>query len=255
MEIKGKTAIVSGGASGLGEATAIRLVKEGARVVILDLDEEKGAAVAEELKENAAFIKTNITIPREVQTAVDFAVDKFGGIDIVVNCVGIATAMKIVGKKGPHDLDLFKRTIEVNLIGIFDVMRLAAERMLQNEPDDDGERGVIINTASIAAFDGQVGQVAYAASKAALVGMTLPAARDLSGDGIRVCTIAPGIFATPMMTGLPQKVQESLGAMVPFPSRLGKPDEFAMLVQQIIENPMLNGETIRLDGALRMSAK
>jgi len=255
MEIKGKTAIVSGGASGLGEATAIRLVKEGARVVILDLDEEKGAAVAEELKENAAFIKTNITIPREVQTAVDFAVDKFGGIDIVVNCVGIATAMKIVGKKGPHDLDLFKRTIEVNLIGIFDVMRLAAERMLQNEPNDDGERGVIINTASIAAFDGQVGQVAYAASKAALVGMTLPAARDLSGDGIRVCTIAPGIFATPMMTGLPQKVQESLAALVPFPSRLGKPDEFAMLVQQIIENPMLNGETIRLDGALRMPAK
>jgi len=255
MKIEGKTAIISGGASGLGEAAATRLIQNGARVVLLDLNEEKGTALVKKLGEGAAFIKTDITVTQEVQAAIDFTIEKFGKIDIIVNCAGIAPGMKIAGKKGPHDLDLFRKAIDINLIGLFDVMRLAADKMLKNELNDEGGKGVIINTASIAAFEGQTGQAAYAASKAALVGMTLPAARDLSGDGIRVCTIAPGIFATPMMASLPEKVQESLGATVPFPSRLGKPDEFAMLVQQIIENPMLNGETIRLDGALRMAAK
>lgn len=252
MKIDGKTAIISGGASGLGEATAVLLSRMGANVVLLDLNEGQGSALAKRLKERAAFVKTDVTSPADVQHAVDFAIEKFGKIDIVVNCAGIAPAQKIASKKGPHDLDTFKKVIEVNLIGLFDIMRLVAAKMLENELNDEGGRGVIINTASIAAFDGQIGQVAYAASKAALVGMTLPLARDLSGDGIRVCTIAPGLFNTPMMAGLPEQVRVELGKTVPFPSRLGDPYEFAMLVQHIIENPMLNGETIRLDGAIRM---
>lgn len=255
MRVTGKTAIITGGASGLGAAAAHRLIQNGARVVLLDLDKEKGTALAKELGENAVFIETDITVPLEVQMAIDSAVRVFGQIDIAVNCAGIGPAMKVAGKRGPHNLELFRKTIEINLIGIFDVTRLAADKMLQNEPNDEGGRGVIINTASIAAFEGQTGQAAYAASKAAIVGMTLPIARDLSDDGIRICTIAPGLFLTPMLSGLPEKVQQSLGQMVPFPPRLGIPDEFAMLVQQIIENPMLNGETIRLDGAMRMAAK
>lgn len=255
MKIEGKTAIITGGASGLGEAAARMLVEKGAQVVLLDLNEERGTLLVKELGNSVAFVKTDITVSQEVQAAIDFALEKFKQIDIVINCAGIAPGMKIASKKGPHKLEVFRKAIEVNLIGPFDVMRLAADKMLQNELNDEEGRGVIINTASVAAFDGQTGQAAYAASKAALVGMTLPVARDLSGEGIRVCTIAPGIFKTPMMAGLPENVQESLAKMVPFPSRLGKPQEFAMFVQQVIENPMLNGETIRLDGAIRMAAK
>ncbi len=255
MKIEGKTAIITGGASGLGEAAARMLVEKGARVVLLDLNEERGTSLAKELGTGAAFVKTDITASLEVAAAINLALEQFQRIDIVINCAGIAPGMKIAGKKGPHNLETFRKTIEVNLIGPFDVMRLAADKMLQNELNDEEGRGVIINTASIAAFDGQTGQAAYAASKAAMVGLTLPVARDLAGDGIRICTIAPGIFKTPMMAGLPENVQESLGKMVPFPSRLGKPQEFAMFVQQVIENPMLNGETIRLDGAIRMAAK
>ncbi len=255
MKIEGKTAIITGGASGLGEAAARMLVEKGAQVVLLDLNEERGTSLAEELGKSAAFIKTDITVSQEVQAAINFAVEQFKSIDIVINCAGIAPGMKIAGKKGPHNLELFRKAIEVNLIGPFDVMRLAADKMLKNELNDEEGRGVIVNTASIAAFDGQIGQAAYAASKAALVGMTLPVARDLAGDGIRICTIAPGIFKTPMMDKLPENVQESLGKMVPFPSRLGKPQEFAMIVQQVIENPMLNGETIRLDGAIRLAPR
>jgi len=255
MKIEGKTALVTGGASGLGEAAVRMLTGKGARVMVLDLNKERGKALAEELGLGAAFIKTDITVSQEVQAAIDLALEQFNRIDIVVNCAGIAPGMKIAGKKGPHTLELFTKTIEVNLIGPFNVVRLAADKMLRNELNDEEGRGVIINTASVAAFDGQTGQAAYAASKAALVGMTLPAARDLSGEGIRICTIAPGLFKTPMMAGLPENIQESLGKMVPFPSRLGKPQEFALLVQQIIENPMLNGETIRLDGAIRLAPK
>lgn len=255
MKIERKTAIITGGASGLGEAAARMLIKNKARVVLLDLNEAAGKALAEELGEGAAFIKTDITVAGEVEAAIAFALEKFQRIDIVINCAGIAPGSKIAGKKGPHSLDLFRKTMEINVIGPFDVIRMAADKMLANELNDEEGRGVIINTASIAAFDGQIGQAAYAASKAALVGMTLPVARDLSADGIRICTIAPGLYKTPMMAGLPENVQEALGKMVPFPSRLGKPQEYAMLVQQIIENPMLNGETIRLDGAIRLAPK
>lgn len=256
MELTNRTAIITGGASGLGEATAIRFVNGGANVVIFDLNEQRGQAVAERLGAPAAFVRTNIAKPDEVQKAVEFAVQTFGNIHILVNCAAFAAAMKTTdAKKGPHDLDLFRRTVEVNIVGTFDVIRTVATRMLENPPNEEGERGVIVNTASVAAFEGQVGQVAYAASKAATVGMTLPIARDLSDYGIRVCTVAPGIFDTPMLGQLPDKVREALGKMVPFPSRLGKPDEFARLVQHIVENPMLNGEVIRLDGALRMQPK
>ncbi len=255
MKIEGKTALVSGGASGLGEAAVRRLADHGARVVIMDLNEEAGQSIAKQIGENAAFCKVDITDPDQVQAAMDFALQQFQRIDIAVNCAGIAPGAKLASKKGPHDLGLFKKTLEVNVVGPFNVMRLAAAKMIENEPNDEEGRGVMINTASIAAFDGQVGQTAYAASKAALVGMTLPVARDLSEVGIRICTIAPGLYRTPMMAGLAENIQEALGKMVPFPSRLGKPEEFAMLVQQIIENPMLNGETIRLDGALRLAPK
>lgn len=255
MDIKGKTAIVTGGASGLGEATVIMLAGKGACVAILDINEETGASVAGHLGENAVFIRTDITETREVEAAISAVLEKFRRLDIVVNCAGIAPGMKIAGRKGPHPLEVFRKTMEVNVTGPFNVMRLAADRMLSNGLNDEGGRGVIVNTASIAAFDGQSGQAAYAASKAALVGMTLPVARDLSDYGIRICTVAPGLFQTPMMSGLPENIRDSLGKMVPFPSRLGSPGEFAMLVQQIIENPMLNGETIRLDGAVRLAAR
>jgi len=255
MNILGKTAVISGGASGLGEAVARRFIRLGANPVIVDLNEERGRALASDLGSRAAFIKTDITSSDEVQRAVDFALKRFRRIDIVVNCAGIPARSRIATRKGPHDLAEFKKVMAVNLVGVFDVMRLAAFEMLKNELNDEGGRGVIINTSSIAAFDGQSGQAAYAASKAALVGMTLPLARDLAGDGIRVLTIAPGLFATPMMASLPEQLRGDLARAVPFPSKLGDPDEFAMLVQQLVENPMLNGETIRLDGAIRMAPK
>jgi len=255
MKIEGKTAIITGGASGLGEAVARRLARLGGQVVLLDLNEDRGNALAAELGDNVAFIKTDICSTDDVKQAIDYTNSKFGKIDIAVNCAGISSGSKTAGKKGPHDLDYFKKVININLVGVFDVMRQAAYQMLQNELNDEGGRGVMINTASVAAFDGQIGQVAYSASKAALVGMTLPVARDLSGDGIRMCTIAPGLFNTPMMAALPEQVRIDLAKTVPFPPKLGDPDEFAMMVQQIIENPMLNGETIRLDGAIRMAPR
>jgi NAD(P)-dependent dehydrogenase (short-subunit alcohol dehydrogenase family) len=255
MKIEGKTAIITGGASGLGEAVARRLAGLGANVVIFDLNEERGMALVEELGAQGAFTKTDISVPADVQQSIDFSRGKFGQIDILVNCAGISSGAKVASKKGPHDLAYFRKVIDINLIGVFDVIRLAAMQMLSNELNDEGGRGVIINTSSIAAFDGQVGQSAYAASKAALVGMTLPLARDLAGDGVRVLTICTGLFNTPMMAQLPAQVRIELAKTVPFPSKLGDPDEFAMLAQQIIENPMLNGETIRLDGAIRMSPR
>ncbi|MEQ8175536.1 MAG: SDR family NAD(P)-dependent oxidoreductase [Syntrophomonadaceae bacterium] len=255
MNILGKTAVISGGASGLGEAVARRFISLGANAVILDFNEEKGRVLTDDLGSRAAFIKTDITLTDQVQGALEFSLQRFRQIDIVVNCAGISSRSKIATRKGPHNLAEFKKVIAVNLVGVFDVMRLASFQMLNNDLNDEGGKGVIINTSSIAAFDGQIGQAAYAASKAALVGMTLPVARDLAGDGIRVLTIAPGLFATPMMALLPDQLQDELARAVPFPSKLGDPDEFAMLVQQLVENPMLNGETIRLDGALRMAPK
>lgn len=255
MKIEGKTAMITGGASGLGEAVARRFIKLGGRVVILDVNQERGLALVAELGDNAAFCKVDIACSDDIVQALAFARDLFGQIDILINCAGIASGMKTAGKKGPHDLNTFSRVIAINLIGVFDVLRQTAFQMLSNQVNEDGGKGVIVNTASIAAFDGQVGQVAYSASKAALAGMTLPIARDLCDEGIRVCTIAPGLFNTPMMASLPEQVRIDLANTVPFPKKLGDPDEFAMLVQQIVENPMLNGETIRLDGALRMAPK
>jgi NAD(P)-dependent dehydrogenase (short-subunit alcohol dehydrogenase family) len=255
MDIKNRTAVVTGGASGLGEATVRRLLGLGARVVVFDLNEQRGLALVEELGDSLAFCKTNIAVTEEVEAAVGYAMEKFGGIDILVNCAAIGIAGKVASKKGPHDLKEFRRTIEVNLIGTFDVTRQVAFKMLANQPDENGERGVIISTASVAAFEGQIGQIAYTASKAAIAGMTIVIARDLSGDGVRACTIAPGLFDTPLLGSLPEEVKSALGKMIPFPSRLGKPQEYALLAQQIIENPMLNGEVIRLDGALRMAPK
>jgi 3-hydroxyacyl-CoA dehydrogenase/3-hydroxy-2-methylbutyryl-CoA dehydrogenase len=255
MKVEAKTAIITGGASGLGEAVARRLARFGGNVVVLDLNEDRGNALAKELGNNVVFIKTDICSTKDIKQAIDFTKEKFGKIDIVVNCAGISSGQKTAGKKGPHDLDYFRKVININLIGVFDVMRQSAFQMLQNDLNDEGGRGVIVNTASVAAFDGQVGQVAYTASKAAMVGMTLPVARDLAGDGIRICTIAPGLFNTPMMAALPEQVRIDLAKTVPFPQKLGDPDEFAMMVQQIVENPMMNGETIRLDGAIRMSPR
>lgn len=252
MNLTKKTAIISGGASGLGAATARRLVQNGSNVILVDIDEDLGGSLARELGGQAAFIKTDITDSHQVEAAVQATVAKFGQIDIAVNCAGLTTGMKVAGKKSPHDLNLFKKIINTNLIGLFDLVRQVAVAMIGNKSNEEGGKGVIINTASIAAFDGQMGQAAYAASKAAIVGMTLPLARDLAEHGIRVCSIAPGLFDTPMMAKLPEQVRVTMGNTVPFPSRLGNPQEFAMLVQHIIGNPMLNGETIRLDGAVRM---
>ncbi|HRY12859.1 MAG TPA: 3-hydroxyacyl-CoA dehydrogenase [Syntrophomonadaceae bacterium] len=255
MKIEGKTAIITGGASGLGEACVHRLAGAGAQVVVLDLNEERGHALAAQIGDQAAFVKTDICSSEDIAKSLDYTIDRFGRLDIVINCAGISSGMKTASRKGPHDLDYFRKVIDINLVGVFDVMRQAAFRMLSNDLNDEDGRGVMINTSSIAAFDGQIGQVAYTASKAALVGMTLPVARDLAAEGIRICTIAPGLFNTPMMAALPEQVRVDLARNVPFPSKLGDPDEFAMLAQQIIENPMLNGETIRLDGAIRMSPK
>jgi NAD(P)-dependent dehydrogenase (short-subunit alcohol dehydrogenase family) len=250
MNPKGIAAIVTGGGSGLGAATAEKLAGEGARVTIFDMNEETGRAQATKI--GGQFFKVNVTDPTAVAEAVKAAEEKHGIARILVNCAGIATGMKTVGKEFvPHALDQFRKTIEVNLIGTFNVISQFAARAAQSEPVGE-ERGVIINTASVAAFDGQVGQAAYSASKGGVVGMTLPIARDLAQYGIRVVTIAPGIFMTPMMAGLPQNVQDSLGKQVPFPSRLGKPEEYAHLAHTIVTNAMLNGEVIRLDGAIRM---
>ncbi len=256
MKIQGATFLISGGSSGLGAATARRLVSAGGNVLIADLNAEAGEALAGELGTNARFFQTNVTSEGDVQAAVETAVTSFGGLHGAVNCAGIAIANKVIGRDGsPHALDAFSKVIQVNLIGTFNVIRLAAAVMAQAEPNQAGERGVIINTASVAAFDGQMGQAAYSASKGGVVGMTLPIARDLARSGIRVMTIAPGIFETPMMAGLPEKARISLGEQVPFPSRLGRPEEYAALAQHIIENEMLNGEVIRLDGAIRMAPR
>ena len=255
MQILGRSVVVTGGASGLGAATARRLVGAGASVVIADLNQEHGQALAADLGERACFVATDVTDELSVRQALGEAVDHHGGLHILVNCAGIVVAEKILGKNGPHDLKRFAQVIQVNLIGTFNTLRLAAELMQQNQPNEEQERGVIVNTASVAAFDGQIGQAAYASSKAGVAGLTLPAARELARFGIRVMAIAPGIFDTPMLASLPEPARKSLGEQVPFPPRLGHPDEYAALVQHIIENPMLNGETIRLDGAIRMAPK
>jgi NAD(P)-dependent dehydrogenase (short-subunit alcohol dehydrogenase family) len=246
MRIEGANALVAGGASGLGAATARRLGAAGAHVTIADLDEERGSATADEI--GGCFVRTDVTDPTQVEAAVATA----GDLRISVCCAGIGHAEKVAGSRGPHQPDGFERVIRVNLIGTFNVLRLAAAAMLANAPDDNGERGVCVNTASIAAYDGQIGQIAYSASKGGIVGLTLPAARDLAQSGIRVCAIAPGLFDTPLLAGLPEEARQALGGQVPFPPRLGSPDEFAALALHIVENPMLNGEVIRLDGALRM---
>ena len=254
MHMQNVIALITGGASGLGAGTAARFIEAGARVVILDRDADKGARLAEDLGERARFAAGDVSSEADVQTALAHTRDEFGGLNALVNCAGIGLAMRTISRRGPHSLDLFETVIRVNLIGSFNCIRLAAALMADNAPNDAGERGIIINSASVAAFEGQIGQAAYAASKGGIVGMTLPIARDLARDGIRVCTIAPGVFDTPLLGGLPETVRESLGAQVPFPQRLGLPAEYAQLAQQITENPMLNGETIRLDGALRMGS-
>ncbi|MBX3279734.1 MAG: 3-hydroxyacyl-CoA dehydrogenase [Acidobacteria bacterium] len=256
MDISGKSILVSGGGSGLGEATARLLADSGAKVVIGDINREKGEALAAELGEDRArFVAMNVTSEESVQEAVSAAIDAFGGLHAAINCAGIGLAERTVSRDGPHALASFTRVVTVNLIGTFNVIRLAAAAMSGQEPLSSGERGVIVNTASIAAFDGQIGQAAYSASKGGIVGLTLPVARDLSRLGIRVATIAPGIFDTPLLGTLPDAVREALGSQVPFPSRLGRPAEFAALVKHIIENEMINGEVIRIDGALRMPPK
>ncbi len=251
MKLAGKTAVVTGGASGLGEACVRMIVENDGHAVILDVNEEAGQAIAEELPASVTFVKVDVAD----EVAVRAAIENAHPVHIAINCAGIGPAQRTVGKAGPATLDWFTSVIRVNLIGTFNVARLAAWAMSTNDPDEGGERGVIINTASIAAFDGQIGQVAYAASKGGIVGLTLPMARDLSRLGIRVVTIAPGIFDTPLLGKMPDDVRESLGAAVPFPPRLGQPKEYAALARHIIENTMLNGEVIRLDGALRMAPK
>ena len=251
MQLEGASALVAGGASGLGEATARALVDAGAEVVICDLNADKGIALASEL-EGATFVEADVTDPTAIEAAVDQAAALDGGLRVSVCCAGIGWAQRVASKHGPHDLEVFGNVLKVNLIGTFNVLRLACAAMSENEPDGGGERGVCINTASIAAFDGQIGQVAYSASKGGIVGLTLPAARDMASRGVRVLTIAPGTFDTPLLAALPEESRRELGAQIPFPSRLGDPAEFASLALEIVRNPMLNGETIRLDGALRM---
>ena len=255
MKIAGSTTLITGGASGLGRATAQRIHAAGGHVVLLDLAKSPGADVAATLGEGALFAPGDVTSADDVSAALEAAVKRFGGVQGLVNCAGIGAADKTFGKRGSADLAGFTRVIQVNLIGTFNCIRLAAARMAENAPNAEGERGVIINTASVAAFDGQIGQAAYSASKGGIVGMTLPIARDLAELGIRVCTIAPGLFDTPLLAGLPEAARASLGKQVPFPSRLGQPSEYAALAAHIMENAMLNGETIRLDGAIRMQPR
>ena len=255
MQIQNGVFVVTGGGSGLGAATARMLVEAGAKVVLADVNREAGEALAAELGSAAAFALTDVTDADSGMAAIDLAVSRFGRLTGLVSCAGVAPAEKVVGRDAPHKLESFARTVSINLIGTFNMLRLAADVMSKAEPDAGGERGVIINTASVAAFDGQIGQAGYASSKAGVVGLTLPVARELARFGIRVMAIAPGIMETPMLMGMPQEVQDGLGKMVPFPSRLGKPAEFAGLVRHIVENPYLNGEVIRLDGAIRMAPK
>lgn len=255
MQIAGKTFLVTGGGSGLGAATAQLLVDRGGQVLLVDLNTSAGEQRVAELGDRARFVRADVTDEGEVSAAIALALDVFGGLHGAVNCAGIAIAEKILGKRGVHDLGSFTRVIQINLIGTFNVIRLCAEAIAQNEAGESGERGVIINTASVAAYDGQIGQAAYAASKGGVAAMTLPIARDLAPLGVRVMTIAPGIFATPMLSRLPEAAQASLAQQVPFPQRLGHPAEYAALAAHIIENQMLNGEVIRLDGAIRMGPK
>ncbi|PGM59541.1 3-hydroxyacyl-CoA dehydrogenase [Bacillus sp. AFS053548] len=256
MNIRDSIAIVTGGASGLGAGTVRMIVENGGKAAIFDLNEERVASLISELGEdNVCFEKTDVSSEESVKNSISNVLTKYGSFNTVVNCAGIVLAEKVIKRDGIHSLESFQKIINVNLVGTFNVIRLAAEQMINNEPNEFGERGVIINTASVAAFDGQMGQAAYGASKSAVAGMTLPIARDLSRYGIRVMSIAPGIFETPMFDVLPEKARESLGNMVPFPSRLGKPSEYAHLAKSIVENPMLNGEVIRLDGAIRMQPK
>ena len=255
MRTEGNTFLVTGGGSGLGAATARRLVADGGSVLLADIDASRGEASAGELGERARFVRTDVTDGDSVQAAVDAAVEAFGGLRGLVNCAGVGPAMKVLGRKGVHPLDAFARAVEVNLVGTFNAIRLVSAVLADNEPDGGGERGVIVNTASVAAYDGQIGQAAYAASKGGVVAMTLPIARELAAHGVRVVTIAPGTFDTPMLAGLPEKARASLAEQVPFPSRLGRPDEYAALVAHIVANEMLNGEVIRLDGAIRMAPR
>ena len=255
MQIKGSTFIVTGGASGLGEGTVRMLVANGASVAIADLQADKGEALVKELGAKVRYIKCDVTSESDGQATVDQTVKAFGSLNGLINCAGIAIAERTVKKEGPHALASFARVITINLIGTFNMIRIAAVAMAKGQPNAAGERGVIVNTASVAAFDGQIGQAAYSASKGGIVGMTLPIARDLSRDAIRVCTIAPGIFETPMLLGMPKDVQDALAKQVPFPQRLGKPSDYAQLVKSIVENEMLNAEVIRLDGAIRMAPK
>jgi len=255
MHIGGSVFLVTGGASGLGGASARMLASAGGKVVIADLKESEGNALAKELGANAKFARTDVTDEASTKAAVDAAVAAFGAVHGLVNCAGVVYGEKTLGKEGPHKLASFARVVNINLVGTFNVVRLVADAMAKNTPNAEGERGVIVNTASVAAFDGQMGQAAYAASKAAVAGLTLPLARDLARNGIRVMTIAPGIFETPMAEQIPPDIAEALAKSVPFPPRLGRPAEFASLVRAIVENPMLNGEVIRLDGAIRMAPK
>ncbi len=255
MNIADSTAVITGGASGLGRATAERIVASGGRVVLIDRALALGTEVAAQLGKQALFVPADVTSPDEVSTALARAIERFGQIHVLVNCAGIGIAQKTLGKQGPAPLDDFRRVIEVNLIGTFNCIRLATAHMARNAPNAEGERGVVINTASVAAFEGQVGQAAYSASKGGIVGMTLPIARDLADLGIRVVTIAPGLFDTPLLAALPEPVRASLGRQVPFPARLGRPAEYAALAAHIVENTMLNGETIRLDGGIRMQPR
>jgi NAD(P)-dependent dehydrogenase (short-subunit alcohol dehydrogenase family) len=255
MKLDGATALVAGGASGLGAATARALTERGARVAVVDLDGDKASDLAADLGEGAIAFKADVTSEDEVQAAVAGTVDAFGGLRLGVSCAGVGWAERVVGKDGPAQLRPFETVVRVNLIGTFNVLRLCAAAIAAGEPDENGERGAVVMTASIAAFDGQIGQTAYSASKGGIVGLTLPAARDLARSGIRVCTIAPGIFDTPLLAALPESSRQALGESIPFPPRLGRPEEFAELACHIAENPMLNGETIRLDGALRMQPR
>jgi NAD(P)-dependent dehydrogenase (short-subunit alcohol dehydrogenase family) len=255
MQIEDSVFIVTGGASGLGAGTVRKLIGLGGKALIADLNEIAGQALINELGAAVRFLRTDVTAEADAKAAVAAAVESFGAVHGLVNCAGIAIGEKVLGKEGPHALASFARCLNINVVGSFNFIRLAALQMAQQAANEEGERGVIVNTASVAAFDGQIGQAAYAASKGAVVGMTLPIARELARSGIRCVTIAPGLFETPMMSGMPKDVQESLGRSVPFPPRLGRATEYAALVQHIIENPMLNGETIRLDGALRMAPK
>jgi NAD(P)-dependent dehydrogenase (short-subunit alcohol dehydrogenase family) len=255
MQVKDKVFVVTGGGSGLGAATARGLVEAGARVVLADLNQAAGEALASELGAGALFVETDVTSEASAVNVIQAAISAFGGVHGLVNCAGVAPAEKVVGKEGPHRLESFAKVININLVGTFNMIRLAAAEMMKNTPDDNGERGVIVNTASVAAYEGQLGQAAYAASKGGIVALTLPVARELARSGIRCVTIAPGIMETPMLLGMPPEVQDSLNKMVPFPVRMGKPAEYAALVRHIAENAYLNGEVIRLDGAIRMGTK